>query len=307
MLSLVQVSAQVSLIVFNVMKVLPLLLAVLLVACQPATVQQLPNQPAAAKSEVKTASRVIALTSLSADIVNRLDRTKLIAISGSRLTNQNSDLAKLPRVGEGRTPPNLEKIVALKPDLVIGAKGFHDQVLAKLKESGIQTLTTEVNRWRSLEELTRTIATALNANPDPLIQTYQTFLEPKPSQTSSILVLASRQPILAPNKSSWAGDLLNQFSAKNVVADLQGSSEFSGYVTLSPEKLLQINPEKIILVDTGEGEIEQLKTQPFWNQLKAVQNNQVHTMDYFGLVNPGSISAIEQACTKLKQRIFSSQ
>lgn len=286
------------------MKFTPLLLVLLLAACQaPAPpVSQAPTSQT--QPEIKTASKVVALTSLSADIVNRLDKTKLVAISGSRLVNQNPDFAQLPRVSEGRTPPNLEKIVALKPDLVIGAKGFHDQALAKLQESGIQTLATEVNSWRSLSELTRTISTALNANPDPLIQSYQALLEPKPAQTSSVLVLASRQPILSPNKSSWAGDLLNQFAVKNVTAELQGSSEFNGYVTLSPEKLLQINPEKIILIDTGEGEINQLKSQSFWSQLKAVQQQQVYTMDYFGLVNPGSIREIEEACKKLKETVF---
>lgn len=286
------------------MKFTPLLLVLLLAACQtPAPpVSQAPTSQT--QPEIKTASKVVALTSLSADIVNRLDKTKLVAISGSRLVNQNPDFAQLPRVSEGRTPPNLEKIVALKPDLVIGAKGFHDQALAKLQESGIQILATEVNSWRSLSELTRTIATALNANPDPLIQSYQALLEPKPAQTSSVLVLASRQPILSPNKSSWAGDLLNQFAVKNVTAELQGSSEFNGYVTLSPEKLLQINPEKIILIDTGEGEINQLKSQSFWSQLKAVQQQQVYTMDYFGLVNPGSIREIEEACKKLKETVF---
>ncbi|MBD1857913.1 MULTISPECIES: ABC transporter substrate-binding protein [Leptolyngbya] len=286
------------------MKFTPLLLVLLLAACQaPAPpVSQAPTSQT--QPEIKTASKVVALTSLSADIVNRLDKTKLVAISGSRLVNQNPDFAQLPRVSEGRMPPNLEKIVALKPDLVIGAKGFHDQALAKLQESGIQTLATEVNSWRSLSELTRTIATALNANPDLLIQSYQALLEPKPAQTSSVLVLASRQPILSPNKSSWAGDLLNQFAVKNVAAELQGSSEFNGYVTLSPEKLLQINPEKIILIDTGEGEINQLKSQSFWSQLKAVQQQQVYTMDYFGLVNPGSIREIEEACKKLKETVF---
>lgn len=286
------------------MKFTPLLLVLLLAACQtPAPpVSQAPTSQT--QPEIKTASKVVALTSLSADIVNRLDKTKLVAISGSRLVNQNPDFAQLPRVSDGRMPPNLEKIVALKPDLVIGAKGFHDQALAKLQESGIQTLATEVNSWRSLSELTRTIATALNANPDPLIQSYQALLEPKPAQTSSVLVLASRQPILSPNKSSWAGDLLNQFAVKNVAAELQGASEFNGYVTLSPEKLLQINPEKIILIDTGEGEINQLKSQSFWSQLKAVQQQQVYTMDYFGLVNPGSIREIEEACKKLKETVF---
>ena len=54
----------------------------------------------------------------------------------------------------------------------------------------------------------------------------------------------------------------------------------------------------------GNNELmQQFKNQSFWSNLTAVKNNQVYTLDYFGLVNPGSIDAIEQASTKLKQII----
>jgi iron complex transport system substrate-binding protein len=251
---------------------------------------------------LKPATRIVSLTSLSSDILYHLDKTKLVGVSGSKLLAQNPDLAKLPRVSEGRTPPNLEKIVALKPDLVIGAVGFHDQAIANLKSLGIQTLLWEVNSWRSLNDLTQTLADAIQANPDPLLKQYQTFLSPPAGPLLATLVLASRQPLLAPNKNSWAGDLLKQFGIQNIAAELQGKSPIGGYVTLSPEKVLEANPEVIILVDSPQGEIEKIKSEPFWSKLKATQNQRIYTFDYYGLVNPGSIEAIQKATTQLKKQ-----
>lgn len=276
---------------------------VLLTACNMLT-SQTPvstSSPTPTQTKPTTTARVVALTSLSADIIHRLDQTKLVGISGSRLLRQNPALATLPQVSEGQTPPNVEKIVALKPDLVVGASGFHDQILDRLKATGIRTLATQVTNWRSLHKLTRTLAAEIGANPEPLLQSYESFLSTKPTQAASTLVLVSSQPILAPNKTSWAGDLLTQFQIPNLAADLQGNSPQRGYVTLSPEKVLQANPEILILVDVGNGAIDKLKSAPFWNTLNAVANDRVYTFDYYGLVNPGSIDAIEQACEQLQK------
>ncbi len=258
---------------------------------------------AAAVPKLKPASRVIALTSLSADILYRLDKTKLVGVAGSQLLAKNPGFAALPRMSESRTPPNLEKIVALKPDLVIGAVGFHDPAIAKLKSLGIQTLLWEVDSWRSLTELTQTLANAVGADATPLLKQYQTFLELKSTQRGSTLVLASRQPLMSPNAKSWAGDLLTRLGIKNIAADLQGNSPMRGYITLSPEKILEANPESIILVDAPQGDIEKIKSETFWSQLKATKNQKVYTFDYYGLVNPGSIDAIEKATAELKSAI----
>jgi iron complex transport system substrate-binding protein len=279
-----------------------LVMILLLAACQTTPIQLSPSpQATTTQVESQTPARVVALTSLAADIIYRLDSRKLVGIPGSRLLRQNPDLAKIPQVSEGLTPPNLEKIVALKPDLVIGATGFHDQVLAKLKNTGIRTLTTQMDSWRSLENLTRTLASEIKADPAPLLQSYQSFLTVKSPRPESTLVLVSYQPILAPNKTSWAGDLLAKFQINNIAANLQGESLQRGYVTLSPEKVLAANPQILILVDVGDGTVAQLKAAPFWNKLDAVVNNRVYVFDYYGLVNPGSVDAIAKACQQLQQ------
>ena len=81
-------------------------------------------------------NRIISLNSLSSDILSQLDKNRLVGVSSSKFLDQNPDLLDLPRVAEARTSPNLEKIVALKPDLFIGSEGIHDQALNQLKGMG---------------------------------------------------------------------------------------------------------------------------------------------------------------------------
>ncbi|WP_414581384.1 ABC transporter substrate-binding protein [Scytonema sp. PCC 10023] len=271
-------------------------------ACTNATTEQAKNTEAStiSTSQQSQSVKIVSLTSLSADIVYQLDNKKLVGISGSSLFKNDSRFKDIPRVSEGQATPNLEKIVALKPDLVIGAEGFSNLITDKLKELGITTLLTKVDSWEGLQELTKTLAKIVDADSTPLLNRYQTFLPDKLTQNPSTLVLVSRQPILSPSKKSWAGNLLEKFQAKNLTADLQGKISIPGYVTLSAEKVLEANPDVLIVVSPQPGLLESFKSESFWNQLKATKNNRVYEFDYYGLVNPGSVDAIEKACQQLK-------
>ncbi|MCF4967874.1 ABC transporter substrate-binding protein [Nostoc sp. CMAA1605] len=283
--------------------ILAVLLSFMMSACTTAT-----TQPQVQTSATFTAKRVVTLSSLATDIISQLDSTKLVGITGSALFKNDSRFQNLPRVSEGQTPPNLEKIVALKPDLVIGAAGFSNQVTQRLEQLGIRTLLTQVNSWQSLEEVTKQIAQLITVNPQSLLERYQSFLPDKIERTPSTLVLVSIQPILSPNKNSWAGDLLDKFQIKNLAAELQGKSPVAGYVTLSAEKVLEANPETILIVSSPGSSpnsvLDALQKESFWQKLQATQNNRVYVFDYYGLVNPGSIDAIEKACRQLQQNLF---
>ena len=271
-----------------------------LFACNSVDSQQVNSE-----NSIENANKVVALTSLSADIIYRLDSEKLIAIPGTRLLRGDKRFQDLPTVSEGRTPPNVEKIISLKPDLVIGANGFHDRTLSKLKELDIATQSIETDSWDSLISTTKSLAKSINANPESLLKEYSSFLENTPNSTTSTLVLVSSQPILSPNKYSWTGDLLNKLGVENITKELQGESANRGYVTLSEEKILQQNPEAILVVDPSRrGVLEQFQSKSFWKDLKATKSEKVYDFDYYGLVNPGSIDKIEETCKKIKE-IFS--
>ncbi|MBE9213601.1 ABC transporter substrate-binding protein [Plectonema cf. radiosum LEGE 06105] len=298
---------------YNISKTrtIAILLTFLLIACNSTTTKNSSESSTnvtqikenqVSKPEIENAKRVVALTSLSADIIHRLDATKLVGIPGSSLLRKDERFAKLPAVSEGRTPPNIEKIVALKPDLVIGAVGFHEQTFKKLKDLGITTLASETNSWDALIKHTQELAQAINTDPALLLEKYSSFINDIPKNNNSLLVLVSSQPVLSPNKNSWTGDLLSKFNANNLTANLQGESIGQGYVTLSEEKIVQQNPEILLVVDPANaGVITQLKSKNFWNKLKATQKEQVYVFDYYGLVNPGSIDKIEETCKQLKK------
>lgn len=255
--------------------------------------EQNTNQP------TKLAKRVVALTPLAADLIYNLNKTTLVGIPNGRYTSKEPKFTDFPRVGE-RGNMNLEKIIALKPDLVIGSELFQSQALTRLRELGIDTISHQSNNWQELENLTITLATRIGSNPQPILNKYQSFLKNIPDNGKSVLVLVSRVPVLSPNKNSWAGDLLNKFNYKNITGDLQSNTRFQGYLTLSQEKILTANPDKIFLIESDDINPDELKKETFWNQLKATQNNQVYIFHHDGLISPTSIDTVEEVTTQLR-------
>lgn len=277
-------------------------LLVVISACSPTSSSAPETDSSTAASPEDTPQRIVTLTSISADIVHSLAGDTLVGIPGSSLLTNDPRFEGLTTVSSGRSEPDLEKIVALKPDLVIGAAGFHDKTLERLTELEVDTLAVEIDGWDSLKAMTQTLATQLDVDSASLVERYDTCLAQAGDSGPTAIVLASREPLLSPNKESWAGDFLEKFNVQNLTADIQGQSAFQGYITLSPEKVLEMNPEQLFFIDTSGGiekEIAQLKTDPFWGQLAAVQSEQVRAFDYHGLINPGSISSIEQVCKTL--------
>ncbi len=245
--------------------------------------------------------RVVALTSLTADLVNRLDSNSLLAIPGSRLLKKNVQFNDKIVVSQGRNPPNIEKIISLKPDLVIGAKGFHDKALSQINSLGVRTISTKIKNWNDLELIKNEISEYLDVE-NPSLYSYAPNCRQVPEELSydSTIVLVSSSPLLSPNKNSWAGSLLNKFNVNNLIGDIKSKSGFDGYVTLSPETLLVKNPDNIILIDTGNDMKKLFLSKSYSSNLKAVKNNNVYNFNYYGLINPGSMKSIDNACEKLK-------
>ncbi len=246
--------------------------------------------------------RVASLTTLTADILYRLAPDKLVGIPSGRLLEADPRFQGITRLGLGNQP-NLEQIVALQPDWVVGASGFHTALAERLQALGIPTYLTQVDSWAALEATIATLAGAVGANPDPLLREYGSLLPQElPPVRPKTLLLVGTQPILSPNRQSWAGDLLERFGADNLTAALQSQGQFRGYVTLSAERILEANPEVLLVVNPEAADpLAFFRSRPFWNQLQAVQTQRVYGFDYYGLVNPGTLEKIRAACEQLAQ------
>ena len=269
------------------------------------------NQTSINKDNYKSSSnkieRVVTLTSLSTDIVSSISNNKLVAIPGSSLFKDKIDYQNLPRISQGRTPPNLEKIVSLKPDLVIGTKGFHDKILGKLKDINIKTLSYELIDWKTLENTINIISSKLDINSleksNEIINTNlkECVVANEPNKKPNVVVLASLKPILSPNSKSWAGNLLKRYGLNSLTEDLSSKSEFRGYVNLSPEWLVKEDPDNLIIIQTRPGQYADFETTNPFSNLTAVKSNQVYRFNYYGLINAGSLESINNACLQLRK------
>ena len=256
-----------------------------------------------AKENLNNKYKIVALTSLSADLVNQIKKESLVGIPGSSLIRKNSDFDNKTIVSSGRMQPDLEKIIKLNPTLVIGASGFHDKTLSKIKGLGINTLSTNIKSLKSLDNFYQELQRKLEVNNLTSIKEVLVSCYPNNSiikrNNKDVVALVSVKPILSPGANSWAGSLINNFKLNNLSANIQNKTQYKGYTNLSQEWLLKIKPDNLILIKTPGSDVSQFKSLPIWNKLPAVKNKKIFEFDYYGLINPGNLDSIDNACRKL--------
>ncbi len=243
--------------------------------------------------------RIISLNSLGADIVSKLEIDSLVGIPGSSLLKKDDNFSDKVIVSEGRMPPSLEQIIKLKPSLVIGSEGFHDKILDKLNALNIETLRTNTKSINQLEILINDLANYLNKDPSKLKKNIKNCYLNLSKSRGSAVILASTKPLLSPNSKSWAGKLLDRFNFDNISKDLDAKTEFRGYVNLSPEIILKTKPTKIIVISFPGANQNSLLSDPVLGKIISEDKSELITFDYYGLINPGSLKTINNACQKL--------
>ena len=243
--------------------------------------------------------RIISLNSLGADIISKIDNDSLIGIPGSSILKKEDKFSDKVIVSEGRMPPSLEKIIKLKPDLVIGSAGFHDKILDKLYELNIKTYKTETKSIKQLEMLISDLANYLNKDSSILKENIKSCYVNTSKSRGTAVILASTKPLLSPNSNSWAGKLLDRFNFDNISKNLEAKTEFKGYVNLSPEIILKTKPSKIIVISFPGMNQNAFLSDPILKKIISANNSKLITFNYYGLINPGSLKTINNACKKL--------
>ena len=247
-------------------------------------------------------SKVVALTSLSADLVGNLSISSLVGMPGSSLFKNKKEFQNIPIVSRGRMQPDIEKIISLKPDYVIGAKGFHDKTLRRLEDLGISTISTNIKSFKDLESFESQLQKILVTKNKGILENNlkSCYLKIDSSRNNkNVLALVSVKPMLSPNSKSWSGSLIKRFGFNNLTADLPSQGEFKGYLNINQEWLLKNQPNNLLLVKTPGSSLDQYKSLTIWNKLSAVKNKNIFGFDYYGFINPGSLSSINKACKKL--------
>lgn len=209
----------------------------------------------------------------------------------------------IPAVGE--TPsPNIEQIVALKPDLVLGVNvAFHHALVPAFEKAGIPILLQDLPTYRQVLATLRFYG-ELTGHPEQAqeaVARIESRVDKAKARSAGkapvrvLVVWGSPESFQMALPASFTGDLLTLLGAKNVAEGQTPSAPNMPYVPLSLEFVARANPDAVLLIthgadaQVGDKFRKELAEHQAWQGLKAVKEGRVHKLPYLLFaVNPGT-------------------
>ncbi len=236
-----------------------------------------------------TASRVVSLTPSTTEALFAVG-AKDVVVGRSRYCDFPPEALRLPQVG-GYADPNLEAILALHPDLVVGAHGpAGPQLLERLRSFGTEGYFPETESFAQIDDMILGVG-ARTGHADRAAQVVSAMHAREAQITAAIagqprprvLMIFGLIPIVAAGPHTFADEMLDRAGADNVIR--QGGI----YPTLGMEQVLALDPDVVINAAVAEAHGAQriTKDEPGWRELRAVKEGRVVPITDESVLRPG--------------------
>jgi iron complex transport system substrate-binding protein len=196
---------------------------------------------------------------------------------------------------------NIEKVVALQPDLVIAMQGMHNMLVPALESNNIPVIVLKYKTYDDVFEkivLFGDIA-GTRKKAAAMLQTVKSKLklitDKLPGQTTKIAILhATAKSVTLELENSIAGNTARLLRLQNVVAGSKPIDSGADMTPYSLEKLIESDPDFVFVVTMGKTEEiektmrEEVENNPAWAALRAVRTQKlVFLPSELFLLNPG--------------------
>lgn len=186
-----------------------------------------------------------------------------------------------PHVGDV-LHPSLEKIVSLRPDLVIAVSSLNDaETVRGLERTGIPVFLLNVS---SLSELYRAVTTLgklldrqkeatvlvaqLRARENKVRAQWQTGNRP------SVFLVLSMDPCITAGRNAFLTELISAAGARSVTEDLPRD-----WLQVNLEAIIPKKPDYILLMKGSPFGLKEMQRRAGWNSLEAVRSGRVIEVD----------------------------
>src|SRR5690348_2433319 len=222
--------------------------------------------------------RIVSLSPAVTETLFALGEGKAV-VGVSEYCDYPPPATRLPKVGSFLTP-NVEAIVALRPDLVIGPGLSSSRREVRMLESmGFQTLTVSDNSLEGIEQSITLIGarTGVPVAARDLLDVMQAHINGvrarlEGTKPRTVVMLVGHQPMVAVGRGTFLDDLIHLAGGDNI-ADLAAQS----WPRLSVEYIIAMRPE--VILDGAMG--SDAKTQAgFWARYPEIPA--VHEQRVFG-------------------------
>ena len=243
-----------------------------LAALAPAHALQLTDDRGVSVTLAQSPQRIVSLLpSLTESICALGECQRLVGVD--RYSNYPASVKSLPVVGGG-LDPNIEAIVALRPDVVVLATS--SRVSQRLESLGLKVVALEPKSHADVQRVLKKLGALLEI-PDAvgadrvwrvIDSGVSAAAQSLPPQAKNIRVYfeVSRGPYAA-GESSFMGETLTRLGVKNIIPAALGP-----FPRINPEFVVRANPDLIMV---GSRSAESLKSYPGWSGIKAIAEQRI--------------------------------
>jgi iron complex transport system substrate-binding protein len=228
--------------------------------------------------------RIVSLLPSLTETVCALDAChRLVGVD--RYSNYPAQVRVLPQVGGG-LDPNIEAVVALKPDLVL--MSMSSRAAERLEALGLKVAALDTKTHADVRRVLEKVGTLLGVSDaqrvwrtiDAGVSAAAQSLSAK-ARNNRVYFEVSRGPYAA-GETSFIGETLTRLGVKNVVPASLGP-----FPKLNPEYVVRANPDVIMI---GNRSMQAMVPYPGWQSIKAVREQRICVFpndDAETIVRPG--------------------
>jgi iron complex transport system substrate-binding protein len=255
------------------------------------------------------AARVVSLAPANTEMAYAVGGgSKMVA--GTSYDDYPAEAKALPKIGDFANP-SVEKIVSMKPDLVLAAGGIQAGLRDKLENLGVQVYvvdpTTLDQTMVDLQNLGTLMGTRNQA--DALVQKMKADITAVTDKVASlpkptVFFEVYPKPLMTTGTGTFIDDLIGLAGGSNI-ADGAGS----GYLNFTSEVLFKDNPDVYIAPTGSQADPGQISKRPGYAELKAVKDGRVFTIADDVVVRPGPrlVQGLQQLARMFHPEAFPAQ
>lgn len=269
------------------MKILTAWLMLCWMALAPAHALQLIDDRGVSVTLAQSPQRIVSLLPSLTESVCALEQCQRL-VGVDRYSNYPASIKSLPVVGGG-LDPNIEAIIALKPDVVILATS--SRVSQRLEALGLKVVALEPKSQADVRRVLKKLGALLEipdaAGADRVwrlidsgVSAAAQSLPPK-ARNTRVYFEVNRGPYAA-GESSFIGETLTRLGVKNVIPASLGP-----FPRINPEFVVRANPD---LIMSGSRSAQAMQSYPGWGSIRAIRENRVcvfNTEETDILIRPG--------------------
>ena len=255
--------------------------------------------------------RIVSLAPNLTEIVFALGQGDRLA-GDTDFCDYPAEASQKPHVG-GPVNPNLEQVVALKPDLVLATAINRRETVDALARIGVPVYATDPHSVADMIESVEHIGKVLEAEKTatPLAEALRERLSSLDRRIAGItprrvLFVVWTDPLITVGRDSFIADALRRAGARSVV---DATAEWP---RISFEEILRLQPEFLVFANAhaadAQRDIDSLRTRPGWRNLDAMRRgNIVVVSDAINRPAPRMVDAVEQLARAFHSESFASR